>query len=91
MLDPFVERAIGGCVQIVRFDDQITYAKAIGTLLGCHPHHFIVIPDAGMGWTIACSEGAMDCLMEQTPVSDLLRTTTTTTTPPAPPDDLPPF
>lgn len=62
--DPLVERAISGCDNLVVFEDTHELARAVGTLLACHQHHFVVIPDAGVGLAIACSSMATRCLME---------------------------
>jgi hypothetical protein len=50
---------------LVSFGTQREMARAIGTLIGCHGHHFAVIPDAGMGWAIVCSEMAARCLQDR--------------------------
>jgi hypothetical protein len=64
MLDPIVEHAISGCNCLVTFHSASEMARAVGTLLACHQHHFVVIPDAGAGLSIACSHMATRCLME---------------------------
>ena len=73
---------IGGCDQIVIFADKESLARAVGTLISCHDHNFVVMGNwTGAGRSklaLACSQIATQCLMEHLGPTTLGFTATST-------------
>jgi len=44
----------------VEFDSQVMLAKAVGVLLGCHRHNFVVLPVGR--WSMCVSKTGLECL-----------------------------
>lgn len=61
-LEPKVSSQVSACTEWVEFTNQQDLAKAVGYLLGCHRHNFIVLPDGQ--WSLVVSEAGLACLKE---------------------------
>jgi hypothetical protein len=61
-LEPKVSDQVSACTEWVEFAKQEDLAKAVGYLLGCHRHNFIVLPDGQ--WSVVVSQAGMTCLRE---------------------------
>jgi hypothetical protein len=61
-LEPKVSGQLSACTEWVEFANQQDLGRAVGYLLGCHRHNFIVLPDGQ--WSIVVSMAGMSCLRE---------------------------
>lgn len=61
-LNKHAERRIQGATEWVSFADTESLARAVGILLGCHPHHFAVATDFGEN-SLFCSKMAVQCIL----------------------------
>lgn len=56
-----VARSLDAATEWVEFSDQQSLARAVGTLIACHRHTFVVATGKDT-WSVCISEIAMKCL-----------------------------